>query len=268
MAFNKHGKGDVVESAVMISRVIAQKFNFESSEKTALGCVVNPEQLQHWHDYCDIFKSLWGFDRSICEYIALCGGLLFEAEYHEHGEAAYSRSVCLPIRNAFYQMFMMNTRWPKLREMGLATPLLDYGCGSGFLVRWLSVRGYTNLYGFEPPGIQREVMKRAFRDIPEQALVWYKDNPSSFKTIVCLNVLEHVESPMILLEYFYTMTNRVIADICIDEDDHEQTPHIAPKDELRECRKILVKKGSLYDWEPHTHPQNRIKKHYGSLITN
>ena len=179
---------------------------------------------------------------------------------------AYSTSVCLPIRNAFYQMFMMGTRWPRLREMGLPTPLLDYGCGSGFLLHWLAGMGYGGLWGFEPPGIQREIMKSAFAGSDIQ--IWNEEAPKKFKTVVCLNVLEHVRHPMKTLEYFYSMSNRVIADICIDKDDHEQTPHIAPKDELRECEKLLRKKGSLYIWEPHTLFKDRINPYYGQTVTN
>jgi len=239
---------------------------------TPLGCPVSREQLKHWNDYCEIFKSRWGLDKIICEYIALFGGGLFEAEYSEHGEGAYARSVCLPIRNANYQTAMIRERWPALREMGLATPLLDYGCGCGFLVRWLSGRGYKDLYAYEPPGIQREIMKEAFagRDITCLVCPPTADKvvPDKFKTIICLNVLEHVEKPMEMLEYFYSMSNRVIADICIDKEEHAQGPHIAPKDELRECRKILIKRGSLFDIEPHTNIRDRIKKDYGPTCTN
>lgn len=233
---------------------------------TPLGRSLTREELNHWNDYCEIFKSRWGFDKILCEYIALCGGDLFEAEYSEQGESAYTNSVCLPIRNASYQMFMIKYRWPKLREMGLAKPLLDYGCGSGFLLKWLWQVGHENLYGFEPPGIQREIMTEVFKE--KDIMVWDEKYPNKFKTIICLNVLEHVEGPMKMLEYFYSMSNRVIADICIDEDEHEQTPHIAPKEELFECRKILVRKGTLFDHEPHTSIQDRITKHYGPSVTN
>ncbi len=261
---------DVVKSAVRNSKLIARaklsKEDYKLIVKTALGSEVTKEQLRHWHDYCEVFESRWGLDKIICEYIALCGGELFEAEFSERGELAYSNSVCLPIRNAFYQMFMMNTRWPRLREMGLPTPLLDYGCGSGFLLHWLAERGYDGLWGFEPPGIQREIMKAAFSG--SNVKIWNESAPNKFKTIICLNVLEHVESPMRLLEKFYAMSNRVIADICIDEEEHEQTPHIAPKDELRECEKLLRKNGSLYLWEPHTALKNRINPYHGTACTN
>jgi hypothetical protein len=210
-----------------------------------LHAKVTKRQYELWKMYGDVFRRRWGFDEWICEYIGIAGGEVFEAEFKERGPSSYTDSVVIPIRNALYQMFLISTRWPRLHEMGLATPILDYGAGVGYLSLWLWSKGYENLYCYEPPGIQREIMKDVFED--RGVSVWDEKTPDHFSTVVCINVLEHVENPMALLEKLYGLSNRVIADVCIDEDDKLQGPHIAPKDELRECRRILMENRGLYE---------------------
>ncbi|MHC4621455.1 MAG: class I SAM-dependent methyltransferase [Planctomycetota bacterium] len=141
---------------------------------------------------------------------------------------------------------MTEWRWYWIREMGVMSPVLDYGCGVGFFSVWLHNKGYKDLHGYELPGVQREIMVEAFR--PRGIKVWDNDG-GGFNTVLCLNVLEHVEHPLALLERLYELGKRVIADICIDEHDKMQGPHIAPVDELRECERILRKRRGLYEHE-------------------
>jgi SAM-dependent methyltransferase len=220
--------------------------------KTALGTEISKAQSLAWGEYLKIFKDRWNLAPGVAEYAAICGGDLFEAEFAEHGVDAYAASVILPIRNAFYQMFMLPFRWEKLREMGVADPVLDYGCGVGLLANWLHDKGHRDVYGYEPPGIQQEIMARSFEGKPD-IHVWDGKTPDRFNTVICLNVLEHVEDPVGLLKKLYRLSNRVIADVCIDEETKLQTPHIAPHEALRECADILRDHGSLYSSEPHAY---------------
>jgi len=212
--------------------------------RLSLGAVITQHQYDIWKIYVDVFRKRWDFDQQLCEFAGIAGGDLFAAEFTERGDKTYFDSIVLPVRNAFYQMFMANIRWANLREMGLAGPILDYGCGVGYLLHWLRSVGYENLYGYEPPGIQREIMHSAFKD--SGITVWDEHAPDRFGTIVCLNVLEHVSDPVGLLNKFYKMTNRVIADVVIDPEDGEQSSHIAPKDALRECAYMLGNRRGLY----------------------
>jgi len=215
--------------------------------ETPLGGKMTHDQFAVWSVYLDLFESKWGLSHATSEYLGSIGGDVFEAEFSVHGKKAYSTSLVLPIRNALYASFMGELRWRYLREMGIMTPVLDYGCGVGVFLLWLHHKGYKDLYGYELPGVQNSIMRAAFENTDIR--VW-DESPAGFKTIICLNVLEHVEHPVELLEKFYSMSNRVIADICIDKDDEGQTPHIAPVDELLECKRILESKRSLYCYEP------------------
>ena len=207
--------------------------------------VISSAALSAWHVYMDIFERRWGLTRKISEHISITAGDLLEAEFVERGKEAYSTSVALPIRNAMYQAMMVEWRWSFLREMGIMSPVLDYGCGVGLFLLWLHRKGYTDLYGYELPGVQRSVMKEVFDKYGIG--VWDHDG-GGFNTVICLNVLEHVEHPLELLNKLYGLGKRVLADICIDEDDKNQIPHIAPKDELAECREILIERKGLYSW--------------------
>jgi 2-polyprenyl-3-methyl-5-hydroxy-6-metoxy-1,4-benzoquinol methylase len=207
---------------------------------------VTERQYKLWKMYADAFKRRWGFYEELSEFIGISGGDVFEAEFQEHGPICYSNSVALPVRNALYQMFLIATRWPRLREMGLAAPILDYGSGVGYTSLWLWSKGYQDLYCYEPPGIQREIMEDVFKDLPNIS-VWDENTPAHFSTVLCTNVLEHAEDPLGLLNKLYGLGSRVIADVCIDRDDEPQTPHVAPKNDLRKCQDILLENRGLYE---------------------
>ncbi len=217
------------------------------------GLRLSKEQWDIFHEYVSIFFDRWGMKNPaiFAEQVGNRGGDLFEMEFETRGPAAYSDSVVLPFRNAFYQTAMLNQRWYHLREMGLMEPILDYGCGVGLLLVHLKHMGKENLWGYELPGIQQEIMAEAFRR--NGIGVWDDSMDMRFNTIICINVLEHVADPVALLHKLYSMSNRVIADICIDTDDHQQSPHIAPVEALRECKKVLNARRSLYAYEPHEH---------------
>ena len=177
------------------------------------------------------------------------GGELCDMEFTARGLASYSDSVIIPFRNALYQMFMLEKRWEHLREMGIMEPVLEYGCGVGLLLLHLKRVGKNDLYGYELPGIQQEIMAEAFRR--HGIKVWDDSMDIRFNTVICINVLEHVADPVRLLRKLYKLSNRVIANICIDPDDHKQIPHIANPDALRECEKVLRSRNSLYEYEPY-----------------
>lgn len=210
-----------------------------------MGTEISSAQLLMWDIYFKIFRERWGLDPKVCEQIGITAADVFEAEFQEFGTEAYARSVALPIRNAMYQAMMLPYRWAELREVGIADPVLDYGCGVGLLANWLWYKGHRGVYGYEPPGIQQEIMAASF-DRKDGIDAWDEKTPDRFSTVICFNVLEHVPDPVGLLNKLYTLSNRVIADVCIDEEDKLQDPHIAPKDALRECAGILHRRGGLY----------------------
>ncbi|MHC4621611.1 MAG: class I SAM-dependent methyltransferase [Planctomycetota bacterium] len=225
----------------MGSNVVAAR----KKNRTNLGAEINEDAMLIWQVYLDIFQRRWGISPRISEYISQTVGSLSEAEFIEYGPSAYSTSIALPIRNAAYQAFVVEWRWRQLREMGIMSPVLDYGCGVGILSLWLHRKGYKDLYGYELPGIQQSVMAEAFK---KNGIHVWDGKRGGFNTVICLNVLEHVEHPVELLNRLYGLGKRVIADICIDADDKIQRMHVAPHDELRECRAILCERRGLYEY--------------------
>lgn len=195
------------------------------------------EAADLWNLYVEEFRLRWGMDREVAAIIGARSKTLFSAEYQEHGDDAYRSSVALPIRNAFYAAAMMHARWGVLKEMSLEEPILDYGCGVGMQLLWLKKQGFDQLYGYEIPGIQREVMASVFQK--NGIREW---NGERVKTVLCTNVLEHVANPVALLESLFRVGGRVIANICTDHD----SPHIAPHDQLEICRQMLTEQGTLY----------------------
>jgi len=202
-----------------------------------------------WDTYLKIFKERWGLDRETCERVAMDAGDIFEAEFQEFGTEAYARSVVLPIRNAVYQAIMLPHRWAEFRKIGISDPVLDYGCGVGLLSNWLWHKGHREIYGYEPPGVQQEIMARSF-DGKDGIYAWDGKTPGHFNTVICINVLEHVEDPVALLNKLYKLSNRVIANVHIDEEDRPKGSHIASKESMRECKKVLERAGTLFEYSP------------------
>ena len=93
--------------------------------ETHLGTPISEDAMQVWQIYLDIFQRRWNIKPGTSEYIGQTACDVFEAEFVEHGEAAYSTSIALPIRNSTYQAFLAEWRWKWLREMGIMSPVLD-----------------------------------------------------------------------------------------------------------------------------------------------
>lgn len=195
------------------------------------------EAVALWNEYSDYFMERWGIDREVSALIGARSKQIFAAEFKERGGATYCDSVILPIRNAFYMASQIGERWAAMKKMEIVEPVLDYGCGVGFQLLWLKRHGFSELYGYEIPGIQETVMTDmlAKHKIPK----W---DGSHVETVLCTNVLEHVLDPVDMLNRLLTIGKRVIANICTD---HE-SPHIAPHDQLEICRDMLKERGTLY----------------------
>lgn len=177
-------------------------------------------------------------DREVAAIVGARSKSLFRAEFIENGPAIYGTSVILAIRNAFYAASVMDKRWPILSRMGLAEPILDYGCGVGFQLLWLKRMGFGDLYGYEIPGVQHRIMSAM---LSKHGIGEWREG-RHVKTVVCMNVLEHVEEPVGMLERLLSIGDRVIANICTDHD----SPHIASHEDLEKCRAILSERGTLY----------------------
>jgi 2-polyprenyl-3-methyl-5-hydroxy-6-metoxy-1,4-benzoquinol methylase len=80
----------------------------------------------------------------------------------------------------------------RLRRAGLAHDqrILDYGCGSGLLVRFLNEQGYAGAVGYDE-------YAAGFHDAQRLA--------QRYDCVVCQDVIEHVDDPLALLSSFDSM---------------------------------------------------------------
>jgi hypothetical protein len=172
----------------------------------------DPEAQELWDEYAEVFEELWGINRVQSSFLGGVGKALLEAEFREHGDRAFELSVAQPFRNAYYMAASIHKRWAALQAAAIEEPILDYGCGIGFTLVWLAKKGYKNLYGYDVPGPTRKVMLHIFKDYGIQ---FWDDQP--VKTILCINVLEHLPRPAASLNWL-RQRGRVLANICVDDD--------------------------------------------------
>lgn len=190
-------------------------------------------------EYIAAFTRRWGMTRDEVIDIGCAGKTLFAAEFKERGPHAYIDSVVLPIRNACYMAAKMESRWDGFSKFTINQPVLDYGCGVGFMLMWLNRIGFTRLYGHELLGIQRDVMLEVCK--PHGIRPW--GDGEKVDTVLCMNVLEHLKHPVEELVRMKSLGKQVIANVCLDEDDE---PHIAPMEARLECARLLKEWGTFY----------------------
>lgn len=81
---------------------------------------------------------------------------------------------------------------PLLRKYERNAPLLDLGCGQGFMLRYLKSAGFTNLTGID---ISEEQVEKArsngFNAIRADAFAFLKENENQFEIIVAIDLIEH-----------------------------------------------------------------------------
>ena len=81
---------------------------------------------------------------------------------------------------------------PLFKGYARNAPLLDLGCGQGFMLRYLKSAGFTNLTGID---ISEEQVERAkasgFNAIHADAFSFLRENENQFEIIVAIDMLEH-----------------------------------------------------------------------------
>ena len=81
---------------------------------------------------------------------------------------------------------------PLLKDYERDAPLLDIGCGQGFMLRYLESAGFTNLTGID---ISEEQVKKAqekgFKAIQADAFNFLMENKGKYEIIVAIDMIEH-----------------------------------------------------------------------------
>lgn len=195
--------------------------------------------------YYKIFEEMWGINQEKALMLGAAGDVLWEAEVLEYGLDAYRTSVVLPIRNAYWRCSSLPILCNYLRQFPIEEPILDYGCGVGTVSAWLANEQGYDTYAYELPGIQRKVLKAAGDRFGFTVL----DDPTQIKpkTVLCINVLEHIEHPLPLVQsWFDNGAKYVYANFAYSD----QADHIGSHEEGRVIEKMLRERGT---W---VNPQN------------
>jgi 2-polyprenyl-3-methyl-5-hydroxy-6-metoxy-1,4-benzoquinol methylase len=81
---------------------------------------------------------------------------------------------------------------PLLKGQKRDEPLLDLGCGQGFMLRYLKSAGFTDLTGIDISEEQVEKAKsNGFNAINADAFTYLKENENRFGIIVAIDLIEH-----------------------------------------------------------------------------
>jgi SAM-dependent methyltransferase len=93
-----------------------------------------------------------------------------------HGEAAYA--------------WWDHKYLPLLQGVGLDAPILEVGCGSGALLRYLAARGFARAKGIDISA-EQVALARGLDVVRGDALQHLGAHPSCYECIVAVDVLEH-----------------------------------------------------------------------------
>ncbi|MFT3894641.1 MAG: class I SAM-dependent methyltransferase [Anaerolineales bacterium] len=81
---------------------------------------------------------------------------------------------------------------PLLKGCKRDAPLLDLGCGQGFMLKYLQSAGFTNLTGVDISGEQVAVAKaNGFNAIEADVFTYLKENEGQYEVIVAIDIIEH-----------------------------------------------------------------------------
>lgn len=188
---------------------------------------------QIYKDFARIAEDKLNLDLETIYRAGVIGCKIHEAEFRLFGPVSYATSLMLPLRNALYRRDNMFPLWKhRLSKMTLTPPILDYGCGMGYTLAFLSqvLDGQPELYGMELAGVQW-----GFMSALGQIYNFEPWDNQPVNTVLATNVLEHLPHPLETLEYFYTLAPNVIANV----DLEPQEDHIAPMDERLACIELL-----------------------------
>jgi len=188
-----------------------------------------------YEEYLREFKKRWGLDTQEALSLGAYSKPVLSAEFEIRGKSMYQDSVLMALRNARYQAYTAKLRYYSLTKLRLANRVFDYGCGVGFLTKYMTAAGHDAV-GYDLPGIQTDVARSVGCRIQDPT-------PKNLKgrTIICLNVIEHLEEPLAFTRWLVDTGCQVIANVCMDRCDKQ---HIAPYGELVQCKDLLQESDS------------------------
>jgi SAM-dependent methyltransferase len=213
----------------------------------------DPIALELWEEYLSIFIREFRLNPQLREFIQLLGGVgaeLFSAEFLFGGPEVYKYSIIQAIRNAWHNTTVIHRRWQVCKELEIKEPVLDWGCGVGYMMRYFQEQGIEDVYGWDISPVQCHIMNKVG--------VATMEKDRKFNTIFCVNMLEHLENPMETLEMLRNMGAKVYANCDITED----IPHITPMKERIKVVRSLHKHGELLPLDV----SGKTEDHYAAIL--
>jgi 2-polyprenyl-3-methyl-5-hydroxy-6-metoxy-1,4-benzoquinol methylase len=99
-----------------------------------------------------------------------------------------------------YEMMEL-TFGPALRSVPAGGRVVDVGCGTGFLLYWLTKRGGVKPVGVDASPSQIEVLRKHLPSAEvycADGLAFMKEHPGEFHALFCTDVLEHIPEDLLL----------------------------------------------------------------------
>ena len=122
----------------------------------------------------------------------------YKTNYYQDIKPSVFHLLFLPIEKLFYSL-RVKTIQNALSRHSKESVILDYGCGSGKLVKYLITSGFKKTYGFEPSADARQLAKK-------NGLKTIKENitPQKYDLIMFWHSLEHTKNPSVVIKKITT----------------------------------------------------------------
>jgi 2-polyprenyl-3-methyl-5-hydroxy-6-metoxy-1,4-benzoquinol methylase len=88
---------------------------------------------------------------------------------------------------------------PLLKNRKQDVPILDLGCGQGFMLKYLRSVGFTNLTGIDISEEQVEIaQEHGFNALHTDAFTFLKEHINQYEVIVAIDIIEHFNKEELL----------------------------------------------------------------------
>jgi 2-polyprenyl-3-methyl-5-hydroxy-6-metoxy-1,4-benzoquinol methylase len=116
----------------------------------------------------------------------------YATHYARWNGTAEPNAIAAPLHGHLDLMYR-----PLIGTLPHAARVLDLGCGTGYLLSWLSRTSHLRLTGVDSSTSQTDVARSSLAGVDvrcEDGLSFLREHPDHFHAIFCLDVLEHIPS--------------------------------------------------------------------------